>query len=324
MSVARFMALCLSHPEHGYYATRDPLGRDGDFTTAPEISQMFGEMIGAWVAAVWDAIGQPIYRLVELGPGRGTLMSDVLRVTRAVGAVQEVWFVETSPVLRAAQAAKVEGAHWAASLEEVPEGPMILIANEFFDALPVHQYLRDGRIWRERMVGADGERLIWGLSGARPMGAGLSSLDWFERAPLADAVLDQIAHRLAQAPGGAFIADYGYQEADRPSGPTLQALRRHRPADPLDAPGQADLTWLPDFDHIAGRLGPTTKVAEQGAFLAHLGIGRRAEQLARANPDRAGTIADDLERLTAPDQMGRLFKVATVISGAKPAFRTED
>jgi len=316
MSTARFMDLALGHPVHGYYATRDPLGAAGDFTTAPEISQMFGEMIGVWVAGAWAALGRPGVRLVELGPGRGTLMADVLRVLARAGAAPEVWLVETSPVLRTAQAARVPGAHWAERLEDVPAGPLILLANEFLDALPVHQFLQSPEGWRARQVGLDDGRLIWGLSGPVPLQA--REAGWAERSPAADGVLAEIRRRLDAGPGAALIVDYGYDAADRPAGPTLQALSGHAPADPLAAPGEADLTWLLDFDHVAAALGPGTVCMAQGTFLAGLGIGARAEALARAAPGRADEIADQLERLTSPDRMGTLFKTAARIAPAPP------
>ena len=317
MSVARYMELCLGYPEHGYYVTRDPLGTHGDFTTAPEISQMFGEMIGAWAAAVWMTIGRPVFRLVELGPGRGTLMADVIRVLRGADATFETWLVETSPALRAEQAQRLDGVFWATSPDEVPPGPAIVIANEFLDALPVHQYIRSAQGWRERMVGLDGEEALrWGLSAPLPERDGAPVGAWRETSPMAEAALAWIADRLGRAPGGAILVDYGYTASDRPSGPTLQAVRGHDHADALDAPGEADLTWLQDFDWIARRLGRHVKVMEQGAFLASMGIGKRAEALARARPEQAGEIADALERLTMPEQMGKLFKVATMVTGA--------
>ena len=314
VTVARFMELCLAHPEHGYYSTRDPLGADGDFTTAPEISQLFGEMLGVWVAAVWQSAGRPDFALVELGPGRGTLMLDMLRVLRRVRADPKVWFVETSPALRAAQAHRIPDARWADAPEAVPAGPTIIVANEFLDALPMRQFLCGPAGWSERLVGLRDDELAWGLSppmpGACPEGA------WREQSEAADRVLDWISGRLRAAPGGALLVDYGYRSTDRPAGPTLQALRRHRHADPLATPGQADLTWLIDFDHVAARLA--AQIAEQAAFLAAMGIGERAAALARAQPARAGEIADGLDRLTAPDQMGSLFKVAGVVSPGLP------
>lgn len=315
VTVARFIDLCLGHPRHGYYHSRDPLGTSGDFTTAPEISQLFGEMLGIWVAAVWDGAGRPDFALVELGPGRGTLMLDMLRVLRRAGADPEVWFVETSPVLRAAQAERIPHARWAERAEAIPDGPAIIVANEFLDALPVRQFLCGPDGWRERLVGLREHKLVWGLSAPLP-GSCLEGA-WREQSDAADQVLDWIAGRLRAAPGGALLVDYGYRAADRPAGPTLQALRRQVRADPLEAPGEADLTWLIDFDRVATRL-PDARIAEQGAFLAALTIGRRAEALARSQPARAGEIADGLERLTAPDQMGTLFKVAGAVSPGLP------
>ncbi|MEM7212175.1 MAG: SAM-dependent methyltransferase, partial [Pseudomonadota bacterium] len=225
ISTARYMDLCLSHPQHGYYTTRDPLGTGGDFTTAPEISQMFGEMLGVWVATVWAGMGKPDFTLVELGPGRGTLMADVLRVLRPTGAAPDIWLVETSPTLRAEQARRVPEAHLVERLEDVPEGPMILLANEFFDALPVHQYLRTPQGWREQQVGLVDGKLSFGLS--EPVPDRETPLDWLEVSPAADNVTEQIAARLNQSPGAALIIDYGYVAKDTPPGLTLQALRNH-------------------------------------------------------------------------------------------------
>lgn len=323
MSVARYMELCLAHPQHGYYATRDPLGAAGDFVTAPEISQMFGEMLGAWVAAVWQAMGRPAFRLVELGPGRGTLMADALRVLAMAGArdAAEIWLVETSPPLRAEQARRIPGARWAARLEDVPEGPCIVLANEFLDALPVRQFLKSPEGWRERMVGIIGGRLAWGLSDPLPGAEDAPEASWRELSPALDAVAAGIARRLAAAPGAALIIDYGYSAADRPPGFTLQAVRDHARADPLEAPGEADLTWLIDVDALCRALagqGATARATTQGALLARLGIGQRAAALARAQPARADEIADALDRLTAAGAMGTLFKAATAVSPGLP------
>ncbi|MFQ5566042.1 MAG: class I SAM-dependent methyltransferase [Paracoccaceae bacterium] len=324
MTVADYMALCLGHPEHGYYATRDPLGAAGDFTTAPEISQMFGEMIGLWLAQVWADAGRPApFRLVELGPGRGTLMADALRAARAApdfAEAADLWLVETSPTLRAEQAKRLPGAQWAARLEEVPAGACLLVANEFFDALPVRQFIASAEGWREKLVGLGSEGLAWGLGPVLPDGGDASEGAWREESALADAVAKQIAGRIARDGGAALIVDYGYRTADRPPGFTLQALRGRAPADPLAAPGEADLTWLIDFDRLAEALGPlATTTAPQGAFLARLGIGRRAAQLAAAKPDEAGAIADALERLTGVEQMGTLFKALAAWPDGQPA-----
>jgi SAM-dependent MidA family methyltransferase len=322
--VADYMALCLGHPEHGYYVTRDPLGLAGDFTTAPEISQMFGEMIGLWLAQVWQDAGRPApFRLVELGPGRGTLMTDALRAARAAPGFAEaadLWLVETSPRLRAKQARRLPGAQWAERPEEVPAGPMLLVANEFFDALPVRQYLATLKGWCEKRIGIEQGRLVWGLgpplaaAGDAPEGA------WREESAAADAVAAQIAARIAAEGGAALIIDYGYRAAAQPPGFTLQALRRHAPADPLEAPGEADLTWLIDFDRLANTLAPlVTATVPQGAFLARIGIGQRAAALAAARSSDAEAIADALERLTGPDQMGTLFKALAAWPAGQPA-----
>ena len=319
LTVADFMHECLAHPDQGYYATRDPLGAAGDFTTAPEISQMFGEMAGVWLAAVWKAMGAPEpVRLVELGPGRGTLLADALRAGRSAGlsAAADVWLVETSPALRAVQGDRVPRARWASTLAEVPEGPLLLVANEFFDALPVRAFLLGPEGWRERLLGLEGGRLAWGLSPAlpeavapRPAGAVPPGHDWVESCPALEPLAGEIARRLGAQGGAALIVDYGFTR-DRPPGPTLQAVRGHARVDPLEAPGECDLTWLVDFAALARALdGLATAVTTQGAFLAGMGIGARAEALARARPEAAGTVADALERLTAPDGMGGLFKV---------------
>lgn len=316
MTVARYMELCLMHPEHGYYVIRDPLGAAGDFITAPEVSQMFGEMIGVWVSLVWERMGKADFNLVELGPGRGTLMADALRVLGKAGASPEVWFVEASPSLRAEQAKRVRGAKWAARFEDVPAGPAIYLANEFFDALPTRQFLRAEDAWRERVIGLDKDGLIWGLSPPTDDRSGEVGA-WREVSPLADDLVGQIAKRLTVAPGAGLFIDYGYTTDDRPDGPTLQAVRKHAYSDPLQHPGQSDLTWLLDFDALSGVFaskGCSSRVAEQGWFLAQMGIGNRAEALAKEAPDRSELIADALERLTAPDQMGTLFKVLGAVS----------
>ncbi|MDT8344470.1 MAG: SAM-dependent methyltransferase [Thermohalobaculum sp.] len=318
IGVADYMALCLGHPAHGYYTTRDPLGAAGDFTTAPEISQMFGEMVGLWLRAVWEAMGAPTLRLVELGPGRGTLMQDARRAMGRL-AEAETWLVETSPRLRAEQARRLPAARWAERLDQVPEGPALIVANEFLDALPVRQFLATPEGWRERQVGLAGGRLIWGLSGVLPGHEPAAPGAWREEAPAARAVAGEIARRIAAHGGAALMIDYGYRAAERPPGWTLQALRRHAAADPLDAPGEADLTWLVDFDALAADLAPLgCRTTTQGAFLGRMGIGQRAAALARARPDRADTLADALERLTGPEAMGTLFKVLAALPVGAP------
>ena len=316
MTVADYMALCLGHSQHGYYTTRDPLGSAGDFTTAPEISQMFGEMIGLWLAQVWIDAGRPTpFHLIELGPGRGTLMADALRAAQAAPgfvAASDLWLVETSPALRAEQAKLLPGAQWADRLEQVPEGPCLLIANEFLDALPMRQFIASNKGWCEKRVGLGESGLAWGLTGPLPGGCDAPEGSWREDSAVVDAIARQIATRIAAGGGAVLFIDYGYRGADRPPGFTLQALRQHVPADPLEQPGDADLTWLIDFDRLSDNLAPmVTACAPQGAFLAHLGIGQRAAQLASARPGEADAIADALERLTGGGQMGTLFKAMT-------------
>lgn len=321
----RYMALCLGHPVHGYYRTRDPLGPRGDFTTAPEISQMFGELLGLWAAAVRSATRGPdqALRLVELGPGRGTLMADALRALRsaAPGATIEVHLVETSPVLRALQERRLAGHAptpiWHEDIDALPEGPMIVLANEFFDALPVRQFERTERGWCERLVGlsTDGEALVRGLSPDpdrhidrdAPVGVVLT---------LPGAALDAVralSRRIVRWGGALLAIDYGHA---RPGfGDTLQAVAGHRFADPFERPGEADLTAHVDFSALA-RAAQTEGArvhgpVEQRDFLLALGLRQRADRLkAGASPEQAETVEAGFARLTDPDRrgMGALFK----------------
>ncbi|MHC2108492.1 class I SAM-dependent methyltransferase [Methylobacterium sp. CM6246] len=336
IGVDRYMALCLGHPVHGYYRTRDPLGVQGDFTTAPEISQMFGELVGAWVAYVHGRMGRPDpLILVELGPGRGTLMADALRALRvaAPGVRVSLHLVETSPVLRDVQARALAGTDptWHAGLETLPEGPAIFIANEFFDCLPVCQFERRPSGWHERQVGLGPEGgLVFGLA---PEPAVEIEAPGTEGALLSVpgaglALMRTLARRL-RATGGTLLAiDYGHV---RPGfGDTLQALAGHRFADPLAAPGEADLTHHVDFAALARAaraeaatiLGPV----EQREFLLALGLLERAERLkARATADQVLTIDSAVERLTDASLtgMGSLFKVLAVTDqdlGPLPGF----
>jgi SAM-dependent MidA family methyltransferase len=324
ITVERYMALALGHPRHGYYMTRDPFGAEGDFTTAPEISQMFGELLGLWVAETWAAMGRPRpLRLVELGPGRGTLMADALRASRVLPGFREavtVHMVETSPALREAQARTLEASGsqpaWHGRLDEVPPGPAIVLANEFFDALPVRQFVRAEDGWRERLVGLGPEGdLTFGLAPdpeSRLSVPGRSG-DILEVGEAALGLARDLATRLVGEGGAALVLDYGHLRSG--PGDTLQALRRHAFADPLAEPGEADLTAHVDFAAL-GRVaakagaavhGPTT----QGDFLRALGIEARAERLGRsASPDQGGVEAA-LRRLTGsgPGDMGARFKV---------------
>jgi SAM-dependent MidA family methyltransferase len=320
ISVARYMELCLAHPVHGYYVARDPFGAEGDFITAPEVSQMFGELIGAWAATVWRLMGSPPrLNLVELGPGRGTLMADALRAAKALPGFPEtlaVHLVETSPVLRAQQESRLADARapitWHSRIEQVPDGPTIAIANEFVDALPVDQFVKD-RGWHLRMVGLADQQLAF-MVAPDPV-PGTDSVD----APTGtiaerrqDAAVALLARRIGRQGGAALVIDYGHV-ASR-FGDTLQAVRRHKFADPLTDPGTADLTTQVDFAALARTAqregatvhGPIT----QGAFLRRLGIEQRAARLKQsATPQQAADIDTAVARLTAPDQMGELFKV---------------
>jgi len=323
ITVERYMGLCLRR----YYATRDPLGSAGDFTTAPEISQMFGELIGLWMLEVWNGMGRPAgCRLIELGPGRGTLMADLLRATRLLPdfkAAAAVHLVETSPALRQKQQAALASSgfsvHWHDRIEDVPPGPTLLVANEFFDALPVRQFVGTERGWCERLVGLDGERLTFGL---RPepepaLGRPLKPGDILEWPAASIDVMSEIARRLARDAGAALILDYGYWGPA--FGDTLQALKGHKPVDPLDEPGEADLTTHVDFHRLAqAAVAGSTRahgIVTQGDFLQTLGIEARASALkARATPAQAADIDRALARLTerGPTGMGDLFKVLAV------------
>jgi NADH dehydrogenase [ubiquinone] 1 alpha subcomplex assembly factor 7 len=320
ISVADYMAECLLDPEHGYYTTRDPFGAEGDFTTAPEISQMFGELVGLCLAQGWMDQGAPAaIVLAELGPGRGTLMADILRATRGVPGFHDalrVVLVEASEALRARQQSALSGygVTWADRVEDMPPGPLFLVANEFFDALPVRQFQRDGTDWRERQVGVDGDGLTLGLGGP----VALSALDRFadaqdgdlvELRPAGEAVMAEIDARIAGAGGAALVIDYGDWHS---LGDTLQAVAKHDTADPLAAPGEADLTAHVDFEALA-QAAPRlahSRLTPQGVFLERLGITARAQALARrlegAPLDRH--IAAH-RRLTHPDEMGTLFKI---------------
>lgn len=327
LPLSHYMALCLGHREHGYYMTRDPLGAKGDFTTAPEVSQMFGELVGLWLADCWLSSGAPKpFVLAELGPGRGTLMADALRALRAVPGMTEaasIHFVETSPALRAAQRERVQQAQWHSAVGELPEGPLFLIANEFFDALPVTQYQRTERGWCERCVDYQEGRFVPVLAPV-PVAHDLILAPALHRAPPgsiaeicppATAITGEIASRIAATGGAALIIDYGYVKSA--PGDTLQALRRHAFADPFDTPGEADLTTHVDFEalsHAARAAGATPHgPVEQGAFLNVLGIGARAERLMRDATERQKRdIESALVRLTHPREMGSLFKVLAI------------
>jgi SAM-dependent MidA family methyltransferase len=323
MRLSDYMAECLLNPSHGYYATRDPFGAGGDFTTAPEISQMFGELLGLCLAQAWLDQGRPSpFALAEIGPGRGTLMADMLRAIRAVPGMTDaarVHLVEASPTLRArqGQVLKAEAPQWHDRVESLPALPLFLVANEFFDALPIRQFERHGDGWAERMVGLRGGRLVPGLGPVTPYPALAHRLadtvegDVVETCPAAGPIAREIARRVARHGGVALIVDYGGRHS---LGDTFQAVKGHAPTDPFAEPGEADLTAHVDFeplaDAIAAAGAAVTALAPQGVFLERLGIAARAEVLARglAGPALQAHLAAH-RRLTHPDEMGQLFKV---------------
>jgi SAM-dependent MidA family methyltransferase len=330
IGVDTFMAHCLGDPEHGYYMTRDPLGARGDFITAPEVSQMFGEILGAWLIHAWRLAGALApARLVELGPGRGTLMADILRVAEKApdfAAAASVHLVETSPVLARRQAETLRGrdVHWHSTLRELPAGPMLLVANEFFDALPIRQFVRKDGAWRERVVGLDADaRLSFGLGPGRLLeGPDAPDGSVFEASPAAQALAAEIAARIAAAKGAALVIDYGHAESVL--GETLQAVRGHGYADPLEAPGEADLTAHVDFSALA-RCAASEGAAAHGPitqreFLLKLGLKERAARLASGADDATRTTLEAaVQRLSGPAGMGELFKVlALTWRGVEP------
>jgi len=332
MPVWRYMELCLTHPEHGYYVSRDPLGREGDFTTAPEVSQMFGELLGLWTASVWKAIGSPpALRLVELGPGRGTMMADALRALRVLPPLYQslsVHLVEINPVLREKQRATLTGFRniaWHDSIDEVPEGPAVILANEYFDVLPIHQVVKREGGWHERVVDLDPNGRLVFDAGAAPIPRFEVLLPPLVRAAPIGAVFEwrpdgeimKIATRVRDQDGAALIIDYGHLRSD--AGDTFQAIARHSFADPLKNSGQADVTAHVDFQALARAAedvgarvhGPVT----QGEFLKRLGIETRAVTLmGKTTPEVSADISSALKRLTdsGRDGMGSMFKVLAI------------
>jgi NADH dehydrogenase [ubiquinone] 1 alpha subcomplex assembly factor 7 len=314
ISVAHFMAAANAH----YYATRDPLGVAGDFTTAPEISQMFGELIGVWIADLWDRAGRPPAHYVELGPGRGTLAQDALRAMATVGLTPSVHLVETSPALRAVQAERVTGAIFHDDISTLPEdGALLIVANEFFDALPIHQLVRGATDWHERRIAAQGTLFLPVADKAVPESLIPKDLrdaptgSIIESAPASVAIVTALARRLQAQGGAALIIDYGY---DGPAlGETLQAVMGHRYANPFDAPGTQDLSAHVDFATLSAAAALAgAEVAgsvSQGEWLIAMGIGARAASLASASPERSDDITAAHQRLIQPEAMGTLFRV---------------
>lgn len=336
ISVADYMGTALLHPEHGYYTTKEPFGTSGDFTTAPEISQLFGEMVGAWIAGVWQSLNSPspkgereLNTLLELGPGRGTLMVDMLRATRHAPGFHEaiaVHLVEASPRLQQIQQETLKDAHprlhWREDMNALPPQPTFIVANEFFDALPVSQYLFTGGVWHERLVGVENDALAFTLSDPLPEGAlDISAYpppeegDILEASPMALHMMHQLCMQLLMCNGAMLVVDYGYTQPAY--GDTLQAVKSHHYHPVLETPGEADLTAHVDFAALADVARASgCKVfgaVSQGDFLRRLGIELRASALCRnASIQQAESILSGLERLVSPTQMGELFKVMAI------------
>ena len=329
MSIATYMGLALTHPREGYYKAGTPLGAKGDFITAPEISQMFGELIGFFLVNLWQQMNEPkSFTLLELGPGRGTLMQDALRVaTRAEGFENalHLQLYETHPELKAEQATRLDKytPYWAGEIDTVSDDPLFVVANEFFDALPIRQFVKGEQGWHERQVGLKDGKRVFGLSPtpipetAMPEAVRGAAVGEIYEANLAAVDVMQRLSRIVARQGGAILAiDYGYPRTR--TGETLQAVSRHAFADPLEAPGAADLSAHVDFGALAEAAKAAGlvahKVTPQGEFLKRLGIFERAEMLIKANPGQKAAIEAALDRLTGAAQMGELFKAFVVAS----------
>lgn len=327
ITVAEYMSLCLGHPDYGYYMKQDPFGQRGDFTTAPEISQLFGEMIGAWVLQTWHDIGEPkAFHLVECGPGRGTLMQDILRVLQIKPNFLSrihVHMIEMSPTLRARQQDTLNGfsaqIEWHESLSEITcDAPVIFVMNEFFDALPIHQFICSKDKWFERYVGLDDQdHLQWqnGTPGFIPTflehDKAPSEGDILEFSPASISVMSHICQFISEHDGVALCIDYGHKTSGY--GDTLQAIKDHEYTDVFSTPGHADITAHVDFQRLQETAMQynvhTQPIVPQGAFLKHLGIEHRAKYLIQRNPNQSDKILSGLSRLVENDQMGQLFKV---------------
>jgi len=324
LTVAQYMHACLHDPKDGYYATRPALGAEGDFITAPLVSQMFGELIGLWAVETWRGLGSPApFRLVEVGPGDGTLIADVLRAARLVPeflAACELWLIEVSDPLIARQMAILKEAPlvptWAPNIDAIPEdAPVILIANELLDCLAARQFIQTEDGWVERLVGLnDAGDLAFRLTGPAPEGGVVLEVSAGQ-----EAFGIGVGRLIRECRGAALLIDYG--RAEPGFGDTLQAITRHEKVDPLAEPGGADLTVHADFPSVlaaAEAQGCAVAHTVQGLFLFRLGIEHRAAALARAKPERAEALMRQMQRLVAPDQMGELFKVAVIHYPAEP------
>ncbi|MEE9454541.1 MAG: SAM-dependent methyltransferase [Paracoccaceae bacterium] len=332
ISIAQYMHACLSDPTHGYYTTRDPFGPDGDFITAPEVSQMFGEMLALWLMQAWADQGRPEkFALVELGPGRGTLMADILRTAETLPsflAAAEVWLVETSPAMVRKQGATLimQGTpNWVDTVDDLPDLPLFLVANEFFDALPVHQFRRTDAGWQERLITLNNNTLTEHFSHPTQNAdldeffTGLPENLLAEISPEAEDIAAKIGGRIAAQGGAALIIDYGDWDG---AGDTLQAVQNHDPVDVLQHEhGHADVTAHVNFAALARAAGAarTEGLAPQGTFLERIGINTRAQTLAgSAEKKVVEEIASAHHRLTHPDEMGSLFKVMAIIHPDAP------
>ena len=338
MSLAAYMQRALTDPQHGYYMQRRPFGAPdedgGDFITAPEVSQMFGELLGAWLADLWDRMGRPApFCLVELGPGRGTLMADMLRAASVLpdfSTAAQVHFVEVSPALRMAQKQAVPHAQWHDDVSTLPDAPTLFVANEFFDALPVQPYRKQADGWLPVMVTSDNETLALAEGGetATPFSNALRTVlpeniddgEIVESAAAVERTMQQLAQHIAAHGGAALLIDYGH--AEPACGDSFQAMRGHGFVDPLAEPGLADLTAHVNFPllaHIAETTGLTTApITAQGLFLEALGLSLRSQQLIQLSPDREADIENERHRLAAPQEMGSLFKVLAVAHAEMP------
>lgn len=320
ISLSEYMAIANS----AYYAGKDPIGEDGDFVTAPEISQMFGELVGIWLADLWMRKDRPDHvHYVELGPGRGTLAADARRAMAKFGCNPQIHFVENSPVLKARQAALHQSAAWHERIDSLPtDAPLMIVANEFFDALPVEQYISTKAGWRRQMVARERNKFI-AIPGTQTIenqvgkaSAGLPSGTILESSPVSTEIFQELTGRIAKQGGVILVIDYGY---DRPgTGSTLQAVKDHMPISPFDSPGTSDLTAHVNFHSLANiartRLLSVHGPAEQGQWLKAIGIDQRAAKLANADPKQADNIRAAHHRLTHVDEMGRLFRAMAATS----------
>ncbi|MEM9715952.1 MAG: SAM-dependent methyltransferase [Pseudomonadota bacterium] len=316
LTIAEYMTQCLLHPDYGYYTQEQPFGRDGDFVTAPETSQIFGEMVGLALAQAWLDQGAPSpFALVELGPGKGTLMADILRVTSQVPGfhkAMQVHLIEASPRLRDVQTETLNGLHLKHhdALTDLPELPLFLIANEYFDCMPIHQFSRTNDGFKEVMVSADNQDLVLGLGTTQGWS---TDQDFVETSPAALSIMLEIDARIARNGGAALIIDYG---SIGNGTDTLQSMKGHKLIHPLEAPGDCDLTAHVDFKPLRGVIeqAQASKITEQGVFLERLGITKRAQTLAsRLSGDALENHIAAHRRLTHPDEMGSLFKVMGVV-----------